>query len=262
MSRVLAIATVVFLSSAGMLAQSPAARPAFEVSTIKPSLPDARGFSFQLRGSRFLAHNHTLRECIAYAYNLTPRLISVGPPWIDAERFDIVGAAAGDNQLRIDRALPMFQTLLEDRFQLKFHREEQQLPVYNLVLGKGELKLTENTTGPDAPKGLIMRPSAPRVLMLPAHNATIAGFISILQRLVLDRPVIDKTGLTGRYDFTLEWRIDGTLADRGPAGAPVVDTSDKPDIFTAIRGLGLRLEPAKGPVEVMVIDHAEKPNAN
>ena len=80
----------------------------------------------------------------------------------------------------------------------------------------------------------------------------------MLQRAILDRPVFDQTGLSGRYDFDLEWRIEGTQADRGAAA----ETSDKPDIFTAIRALGLRLEPAKSPIDVIVIDHVERPDEN
>ena len=83
----------------------------------------------------------------------------------------------------------------------------------------------------------------------------------MLQRSVLDRPVIDRTGLSGRYDFDLEWKIDGTQADRGPAPAGA-DSNDKPDIFSAIRELGLRLDPARAPVDVLFIDHVERPDEN
>ena len=135
------------------------------------------------------------------------------------------------------------------------------MSVYNLVLGKNELKLTETVLEPGKRAELFFRPSAPRVLMLPARNVTSAGVASLLQRVVLDRPVIDRTGLSGRYDFDLEWRVDGTQADRGAAPAGV-DSNDKPDIFTAIRELGLRLEPARAPVEILVIDHVARPDEN
>jgi len=89
----------------------------------------------------------------------------------------------------------------------------------------------------------------------------MTGFASLLQRSVLDRPVFDRTGLSGRYDFDLEWRIDGTQFDRGTVSTKA-QTSDKPDIFTAVRQLGLKLAPAKEAIDVLVIDHVEPPNAN
>jgi len=217
--------------------------------------------SFPRVGARFMANNHTLKECIGYAYNLTPGLISGGPAWIGSDRYDIVGAAPDGVQAPLEQVLLMFQTLLADRFTLTFHREEQPMSVYNLVLGGKELKLKETVPESGKRAELFMRPSAPRVLTLPARNVTIAGFTSLLQRSVLDRPVIDRTGLTGRYDFDLEWKVDGTQADRGPAPTGA-DSNDKPDIFSAIRELGLRLEPARAPVEVLVIDHVERPDEN
>ena len=87
--------------------------------------------------------------------------------------------------------------------------------------------------------------------MLPARNETMADLASLLQRVIVDRPVIDQTGLAGRYDFDLTWRIDGTQADRGTFGG--AETSDTPDIFAAIRDLGLRLEPVRSLVDVIVI---------
>jgi uncharacterized protein (TIGR03435 family) len=127
----------------------------------------------------------------------------------------------------------MFQALLANRFQFKFHREKQERPVYNRVLGKGELKQKERVPPAEGQGGLVFRPAGPRAMTLPARNATMAGFASLLQCAILDRPVIDQTGLPGRYDFDLTWRIDGTQADRGTLGG--AETSDTPDIFAAIR---------------------------
>ena len=229
--------------------------------TIKPSSPTANSMTFRFAGPRrFTANNHTLKECVAFAYTLSLPLIIGGPPWIDSDRYDIVGEIAGETRPPLEQVLVMFQGLLADRFQLKFHREPQERPVYNLVLAKTELKVKENTGGPGQPPALMYGPAGPRALRLPARNTTMPAFAALMQRTILDRPVIDKTGLTGRYDFDLEWRIDGTQMDRGPA--PAGFESDKPDIFTALRELGLRLEPSRGQVEVLVIDHVAKPDEN
>jgi uncharacterized protein (TIGR03435 family) len=259
--RPFATAMFLIVSARGILAQPPGTLPSFEVSTIKRSSPDARDRSLPIIGARFMANNHTLKECIGYAYNLTPKLISGGPAWIGSDRYDIVGAGPSGAALHLDQAPPMFQTLLTDRFKLKFHRAEQPMSVYNLALGRNGPKLKETVPEPGKRAELIMRPSAPRVLTLPARNITIAGFVSLLEWSILDRPVIDRTGLTGRYDFDLEWKVDGTQTDRGPV-PPGADSNDKPDIFSAIRELGLRLEPARTPVEVLVIDHVERPDEN
>jgi uncharacterized protein (TIGR03435 family) len=107
----------------------------FEVSTIKPASPTANGMTFGFPGPhRFTANNHTLKECVGFAYNLSPRLIVGGPAWIETDRYDIVAEIPGDARLPIERVLVMFQALLADRFQFKFHREQQERPVYNLVL--------------------------------------------------------------------------------------------------------------------------------
>ena len=151
-----------------------------------------------------------------------------------------------------------FQNLLADRFKLRFHRERKQMAVYNLTGGKSGPKMTESTLTPE--KGnLIINPSPGGGPLLPARAATMERFASVLQDL-LDRPVIDRTGLTKRYDFDLEFSPEGTLLapPDGVSGTAI----DSPDIFTAIRRIGLKLEPAKGEVEVIVIDHAEKPTGN
>jgi uncharacterized protein (TIGR03435 family) len=260
--RSIAAAIFIVVSVHSVLAQPPSASPTFEVSTIKPASPDAPGMSFRFVGARrFTANNHTLKECIGYAYNLTPALIPGGPPWIEADRYDIVGETPGETKPPQAQILLMFQALLADRFKLQFHREQKETTVYNLVVAKSGSKIRESSAGPDAPPGLLIEGSN-RGALLPARNATMAGFASLLQRVVLDRPVIDKTGLTSRYDFTLEWSLEGTRQGRGAPLPTGSDVDNIPNIFTSIQQLGLRLEPAKGLVDVLIIDRAERPDAN
>jgi uncharacterized protein (TIGR03435 family) len=151
-----------------------------------------------------------------------------------------------------------FQNLLAARFKLRFHRERKQMAVYNLTVGKSGPKMTESTLTPEK-DNLTINPSPRGGPLLPARAATMERFASVLQDL-LDRPVIDKTGLTKRYDFDLEFSPEGTLL--APPGGVSGPPTDSPDIFTAIQRIGLKLEPAKGEVEVIVIDHAEKPTDN
>jgi len=248
-TRLIATVTFIVASAYGILAQSPLA---FEVSTVKPSSPDARGRSFRFVGAhRFTANNHTLKECIGFAYDLSPALISGGPDWADSERYDIVAEFPGETRPGAGQIQLMFRALLADRFQLKFHREEKQVSLYNLVRTKNLLKITESTADPARGRSLLIQNPSPGVSMLPGRNATMADLAALLQRVIVDRTVVDKTGLAGRYDFTLEWTRD--LTSEG---------TDKPDIFGALQQLGLKLESAKGPVEVLVIDSAAKAEAN
>jgi uncharacterized protein (TIGR03435 family) len=231
----------------------------FEVATIKPSTfePGPRWFRF-IDARRWTAFNQTLKQCIAQAYKLPPALISGGPAWVDSERYEIVALEPGETRPSAEQNMLRFQNLLADRFKLRFHRERKQMAVYNLTGGKSGPKMTESTLTPE--KGnLTINPSPRGGPLLPARAATMERFASVLQDL-LDRPVIDKTGLTKRYDFDLEFSPEGTLLapPAGVSGPPI----DSPDIFTAIQRLGLKLEPAKGGVEVIVIDHAEKPTDN
>ena len=244
------------------LAQSQNVAPApseFEVATIKLSAfdPGPRWFRF-IDALRWTAFNQTLKQCIAQAYKLPPALISGGPAWVDSERYEIIAIEPGETRPSAEQNMLRFRNLLADRFRLHFHRERKRMAVYNLTVGKSGPKMTESTLTPE--KGnLMINPSPRGGPFLPARAATMERFASVLQDL-LDRPVIDKTGLKKRYDFDLEFSPEGTLL-APPAGvsAPSIDS---PNIFTAIQHIGLKLDPANGEIEVMVIDHAEKPTDN
>jgi uncharacterized protein (TIGR03435 family) len=150
---------------------------------------------------------------------------------------------------------------MADRFQLTFHHEKKELSVYALVVAKGGPKITKSDGNPNGPPALLFRGLG----KLPARNTTMADFASVMQRAVLDRPVVDQTGIEGRYDFVLDWTPDETqFASLGGVPPGLGDKADAPpDLFTAIQQqAGLKLEPTKALVDVMVVDKVEKSSAN
>ncbi|MGO9258458.1 MAG: TIGR03435 family protein [Bryobacteraceae bacterium] len=252
----------------GMFAQSMATRPSFaefEVASIKPTAPGAAGRWIRMQSTHeFAAKNHTLKTLIAAAYNLNPTAISGGPAWVDSDRYDIVAKAPNEVRPNLDEQMSMLRKLLADRFQLTFHREQKELRVYALTIAKGGPKLRESTVSADAsPEGPppLISVVSPQLVRLPGRNATMAELASVMQRAVLDYPVLDKTGLSARYDFDLEFTPDDTVFGGVLGKGP--DDSAKPGLYAAIsQQLGLRLEATRGPVETLVIDHVEHPSEN
>ncbi len=237
------------------------ANPSFEVATIKPSKPGMPGKAFRLNGRRFSTMNTSLNDLMTFAYSLHPRQITNGPSWIETEKYDIEAQPDGEGQPSDQQWKVMFQKLLADRFQLKFHRDKKELSVYAIVVAKTGPKLTKSAGDPNGLPGLFFRGLG----VLPGRNATMQDFAGVMQTAVLDRPVVDQTGLPGRYDFLLQWTPDETqFGGLGVKVPPPTDKADAPpDLFTAIQqDLGLKLESTKALVDVLVVDSAEKPSAN
>lgn len=264
MVRQIAVAALI-LSASGMLAQSPTPRPtveAFEVATIKPvesGKKSARYITMQ-GNNRFIEKDYTLKLLIAAAYDLNPRTISGGPGWMDSDHYDIAAVTPGDVRPSRDRQMTMLRGLLADRFKLTFHREQKVFSIYVLDIAKNGPKLKPSTAPRDAAPALIST-VYPQHVLLPARNATMAEFASLMQRAILDRPVVDKTGLSGKYDFDLDWAPDESQFDGDVSAAS--DDAPSPPLFTAIQQqLGLRLKATKGPVEALVVDTVERPSAN
>jgi uncharacterized protein (TIGR03435 family) len=252
------------LSAAGTLSQT-APRPkfdAFDVATIKPVEFDAKGGRYiKMDGlHRFVEKAYTVKLLIAAAYDLNPRTVLGGPGWMDSAYYDIVAVTPGDVQPNHAEQMSMLRNLLADRFKLTFHREQKEFSSYVLEVGKGGPKLKPSTLPPDAEVKVISTVYPQRVVM-PARNATMTDFVSLLQRSLLDRPVVDRTGLTGRYDFDLEWAPDETQFGGSIPAAPA--DAAAPPLFTAMQEqLGLRLYAAKAPVPALVVDVVERPSAN
>jgi uncharacterized protein (TIGR03435 family) len=259
---------VLVLMAGGALAQSVGNRPSFtefEVTSIKPTPAGTNGrWIRMLSANEFAVKNNEVRRLIAAAYNVSPQAILGGPAWVDSEHYDILARTPGGVRPNLDEQMAMLRKLLADRFQLSFHREPKEMHVYVLTVAKSGAKLKKSTVSPDAapagPPPLIFV-VYPQVVKLPARYATMEEFASVLQRSALESPVVDRTGLAGRYDFDLEFTPDETLFG-GALGNGTGD-SVKPGFFGAIQQqLGLKLEATKGPIEALVIDHVERPSAN
>ena len=154
----------------------------------------------------------------------------------------------------------MLQKLLVERFQLAFHREQKVFSIYELEVAKGGPKLKASAAAKDEPAALIST-VYPQKVVLPARNATMGDLASLMQRAMLDRPVVDKTGLSGRWDFDLTWAPDETQF--GGELTPASADAPSPPLFTALQQeLGLKLVATRGPVAAIVVDRAEHPTAN
>jgi len=251
-------------------AQPPSARLAFdsfEVATIKPTPPDWTGGRFMRMqtAQQFSARSYEFRTLVSAAFSVSPKAVIGGPAWIDSEHYDIVAKAPNQIRPNLQEQMNMLRNLLADRFQFAYHREPKEMSYYALTVAKNGPKLQESKLDPNAtPEGppplvFVLSPQGAR---LPARYATMGEFAALLQRSALDRPVVDQTGLTGRYDFDLEWAPDETQFN-GVFKPGNPDGPTKPSLSAAIQQqLGLRLDSAKGPVEAMVIDRVERPTEN
>ncbi len=237
------------------------ANPSFEVATIKPSDPSRPGRLFRIQPAHFSTINTTLNDLIGFAYGIHARQVTGAPDWVGTEKYDVDGKPDGEGQPNDAQWKTMIEKLIADRFQLKFHHEKKELSVYALIVAKGGPKITKCDGDPNGPPALLFRGLG----KLPVRNATMADFVSVMQRAVLDRPVVDQTGIEGRYDFVLDWTPDETqFASLGGVPPGLGDKADAPpDLFTAIQQqAGLKLEPTKAMVGVMAVDRVAKPSAN
>lgn len=237
------------------------ANPSFEVATIKPSDPARPGKSFLVRGREFTTTNTTLTELITFAYELHPKQVTGGPSWMESQKYDLMAKPDVDGSPNTTQLRTMLQKLLAERFQLVFHHDKKELSVYTLNVAKTGAKITKREGEASGLPGLFFRGLG----VLTVTNAAIQDFTNLMQSAVLDRPVVNQTSLEGRFDFTLKWTPDETQfgGQLGQIPAPTDKSDVPPDLFTAIQQqLGLKFEPVKTPVDVLVVDKVEKPSEN
>jgi uncharacterized protein (TIGR03435 family) len=256
--------------------QLSAVRPQLEIVSVKPNMSGRTNFLMRPPSDgRFTATNVTLKLLIALAYQLREPEIFGGPAWIGSDRYDITAKAA-DSNVNTEQSRVMIQRMLEDRFALKVHREKKEIPIFMLVPAKNGLKIAEAKEGGCVPMpqgtsapGQAPTPFCGRIILLPngiaGKKMTMVQLANSLSGIV-GPPVIDNTGYAGYFDFQLEFSRELTAVNSSPAADDRLTTptdSSEPSIFTALQEqLGLKLQTAKGPVEVLVIDRAEKASAN
>jgi uncharacterized protein (TIGR03435 family) len=245
---------------AGWVSAQPQKKPAFEVASVRPAVYGSNPRSIQYSaGGRFTASNVPLRALIEEAYAIRDFQVSGGPDWVNRDQFDIAAKAEGDAGKAQVRA--MLQNLLTERFKLIFRRESKEVNVYTLTVAKTGSKLKEVKLDEDnATRGMRFGGLG----RIAGVMASMPQFVVMLSDIrlngsaILDRPVLDRTGLTGVYDFRLEWSGEEQSADRTTSTNPA-----GPSIFTAVQEqLGLKLESTKAPVEFFVIERAGKPTEN
>jgi len=236
----------------------------FEVAYVKLRPPGTLivGIGASPSGARLTLEAMSVGDLVAWAYNVRSWAVDGGPAWagtgirkdrsiLDAatSRFDIAAKAEGDRPRTLDEFRQMVQSLLTGRFQLAIHREMRETPVYALVTDKNGPKFHESS--PEA-KGILRTSGRGKLIASGGTMQQLANWFSNTNGV--DRPIVQETGLTGRYDFTLEWS--------NPLAGDALDAAG-PSIFVAMPAqLGLRLEPRRAPQEILVIDHAEMPGSN
>jgi len=234
----------------------------FEVASVKAAAPCCAAGQWRestAGADRIDFRYVTMRYCIAFAYRVKEFQIS-GPAWLTEQRYDIVAKAADGT--KHDQLPEMVQSLLAERFKLQVHHETKEFNVFVIAQGKNGLKLKESPPAePGAPEGANfgMSMSGTGVGRIEARRATMLSLANTLSR-VLGRPVVDLTGLTGRYDFDLEYlreEMNGRMLPDAP-GAPMPTSELGVSLFTSIQQLGLKLEAQKPPLDAIVVDRAEK----
>lgn len=228
------------------------AHPSFAVAAITPHDPSVPGSYFDTKGQRFTIRNKSVADMMRFAYAVHPRQIEGPLDLAFHDRYDVIGIADAEGEPNLSQQQEMIQELLTDRFKLKFHREKREMPVYAIEVAKGGSKLrpTADPVG-RADWRTIRNAATDRTDAF--TNASIGVFI-LASQFSFDRPLVDHTGLTGRYDFYLRFNPDETNT---------FDPNAPPGIFTAAQEqLGLRFQPTKAPVDVLIIDHVEKPTEN
>lgn len=241
------------------------ANPGFEVSTVKPSRPDQPNTTSGQMGHRVVMSNTTVLFLMSFAYDVQEKQVADPPAWVASSKFDFDGVADTPGEPNLEQLKRMLQKLLADRFQLKFHREKRELSAYVLTIAKSGMKLNQSHDDPHGMPSLLMQPGFPKVAAMKARNMSMTDFARLMQSGIVDRPVVDQTGLTGRYEFLLRWTPDETQFLQAGARMSVPgNDADAPSLFSAVQEqLGLRLSAEKRtPVEVLVLDHIDKPSEN
>jgi uncharacterized protein (TIGR03435 family) len=229
------------------------ADPGWEVATVKLSDPNEENQTIRVRGRYLVIQKQTVESMLMAGYGLQRNQIANAPEWVRKEDFDVDGVADVEGQPSLQQFQSLIRKLLAERFGLKVAREQREMAVFALRVAKDGPRLKNaSNPGPRVNQQRVQGGPGYRTLQF---TSTSMQDLSVMMLQYVDRPVLDQTGLKGQYDFELKYTYDD-------ARAPT-DGSAPPSLFTAIQEqLGLKLEPAKAPAEVLAIDHVERPGPN
>ena len=233
---------------------SPDADPTFEVATIKPSAPGAGGRSGSGHTHLFSSKNVTVDDLIKMAYQLRERQIEGEPAWVKDEKFDIQAESNTAGQPSDDQVRSMLKKLLTDRFQLGFHTVQKTFPVYALTLEKSPSGFVKSDPAVNSSARIMPREQANGQMLYAFIYDSMSDFTDVLMNFIPDRQIIDATGLKGPYDFMLQVSKDAIQSENQDERANAV--------IGAVKGIGMRLDPKRLPVNIMVIDRLERPSPN
>jgi uncharacterized protein (TIGR03435 family) len=248
---------------AQVAAQSAYADPSFAVATIKPNSSEIPIMQdLHIEGRNFVTRNSSLGDLIAFAYKVQVKQITGAPEWLNQDRYDIIAVPDAQGTPSLPQAAVMVQKLLKDRFALAFHHETREMPAYVLTVAKNGPKLPQTASPASQLPTIGFRP-APNGITLLDLNGTLAGLANVLQIMVLDRPVVNQTGISGRFDVQVTFTPDESQFRGQRMVSPMDAASAAPSLFDAVQEqLGLKLSAQKAQVDVIAIDHVEKPSAN
>jgi len=238
--------------------QAPAAMakdadPDWEVVTVRPTDPAATNASIRMNGRQFVLENRSVETLLLAGYGVQKKQIVNAPDWIGTERWDVRGVPDVPGQPSLWQMQALARKVLTERFGLVTHTEKREMEVYALTLAKSGEKMTPSAGDPNGLPDENDRENG-GVRMMRASNMSMSDF-ALIMKFFMDRPMVDQTGLAGRYDFQLNWTFDESKAPP--------DGSAPPGLFTAIQEqLGLKLEPLKAQTDVLVVDKVEHPSAN
>jgi uncharacterized protein (TIGR03435 family) len=234
------------------------ADPGIVTATIKPSDPKAPAKGFNVKEGRMLTVNTTLSDLITFAYEVHPKQLISAPAWIDKDKFDVTLKYSGAGEPSPSQLQSLVRKLLAGRFKLSVHRDKKDLSVYAISKAGGSSKLIKSLDAPNQKPEFYFHDLG----NLKVIHGSMQDFASLMQFSVLDRPVIDRTGITGRYDFTLNWTPDDSQFRSWGATIPhsTGNINQPPQLSAAIQGqLGLKFYSTMASVDTIVIDHVEKP---
>jgi uncharacterized protein (TIGR03435 family) len=230
------------------------ADPGWEVATVKPSDPnDPNGQHVRMRGRHITFLDTTVEQFLLLGYGVQKSQLSGEPDWVKTQKWDVDGVPDVDGDPGWQQLQTLVRKILHQRFALKLRHVQRKMPVFALIVTKGGPRITLNTSDPNGmmaqQNGTVNGQHTEDI-----KNASMSELTQVLQFHV-DRPVVDQTGLKGRYDFKLKWTTDESKLP--------TDANAPPGLFTALQEqIGLKLEPVKAPAEVLVIDAVQRPSAN